>query len=182
MFYKDSPDILPLMTLIVCLKNKNGVVMAGDRRAIYPDTLSYTDITTKVTRINKSVILGAAGNSFDCEPLIESVKKQSQKLSVEEVVNLIKKLADEKHKEWYTDVNLLLIYQVFSITHDKLIPDKVIANHCEMGITTIANYLCSIEDIDKMNLKEMRALAKKTIVETSRVIAAVSKKVDVLSV
>lgn len=193
------------MTLVLCLKGKNGFVLAGDKRNIYQDSLCrFNDDAKKVDKLNDIVGVVAAGDGENFHPILEELKKNNlSNKDVEEIVNDIKELASQRMANWVC-ANLSL-YQlnkanppsycfivagythngkqkIYSLNVEDFFPREITNNYYAEGITSIAYKTLSIEYNINLTLEEMKTLAKKMIKETSEISYAVSKKNNIIKI
>lgn len=194
------------MTLIVCLKNEDGFILAGDKRAIYEDNLhSYKDNQKKVFRLNKKVAVAGVGDGDDAVPAINKINQlDNSTKDVTQIAEEIRGILANDQLQWNTPVN-----QKLAALHRLKIPSYgfIVAGYThnlEQKTYTINssdvrlrdrndNYLCEgITDIAKghfasdysadMTLDELVALAELAIKETSKISYGVSGTFDLIKI
>lgn len=195
---------IDFMTLIVALKSKNGIVLAGDKRSSYPKNI-YDDTVIKLHKFNDKVAVGAAGDRFDCIGVIEEMAKNKKidKMSLEEIKDLLFKSARELQAKLIASnsFNPILkpilelpefyfilagiseegIPEIYTFLNINLAPQKCLDNQQELGEVLVAKYIFNQKYREDMTIDELIELAKYEIVETSKISNAVSSDCNVIS-
>lgn len=205
---KFNDDTIRLMTLIVALKSKNGIVLAGDKRNYDPKTTGYDDKATKVFRINDRVAIGGSGDRFNCKEIIDAIlaEPKIKTMDIEEVKDLMSQKAKDKQAEWLNahKDNMVMVAaglipspqfgfilvgfskdnrsKMYSIINNSLTPLLIDDNHCQVGWVDISKYLFLKNYKEDMTLEGMSDLAKLAIEGTSEVLTAVSKDMDLIKI
>lgn len=196
------------MTLVVALKSKNGVVLAGDRRRYDPQNTSYNDDAVKVFRLNDKVAIGGGGDGFDCKEVINTMLANPDitKMKLDDIKDLMYHMARNKQAEWYnknTNNPLLIAFgavakpqfgfllagfsennqpMIYSFTNTNLIPRLIPDNYCQIGIVDVAKYIFMEEYKENMTVKELSQLASKAIKATAKISTAVSETLDLIKI
>lgn len=196
--------IIPLMTLIVALKGKDGIVLAGDKRSIYEDALhSYKDTTDKVFQLNDYVGMIASGDGDSVKPIVDEILSLKLTGDVVSVSRTVVDIAIKHQAQYFWGNNLILVnagrlkppnfalivagftfakeqkFFYFNTNTLKLI--EMNDNYYPEGVTDIAKYILSREYKKGMSISKLKLLAQKVIRETSKQSWAVSKEPDILS-
>lgn len=196
------------MTLIVALKSKKGIVLAGDKRNYDSKTTSYDNNAIKVFKINDKVAIAGGGDGFDCREIINTMLANPNitKMKFNDVENLMYNTARDKQAEWINKNpnNPLLITVgmvakpqfgfllvgltkenepiISSLTDSTLVPRLIPDNHCQIGIVDVAKYIFIEEYREDMTVNELSQLASKTIKATSKISTAVSEELDLIKI
>lgn len=196
------------MTLIVCVKSNDGIVVAGDKRSSTGDSLnSFNDNAEKVFKINERVCIAGAGDGYDSKAVIEEIKRlpQIENKDVDEVKDLLYNLARNRQSQWYSTQNMTLIGarviqntpqfgflivgythldqpKVYSFSYSDTHPTEIYDYYSQIGITEISQYLLSKLYRDDMGVQDIAKLASLVITETSRLSTAVSDDMDIIKI
>lgn len=196
------------MTLIVALKSKHGVVIAGDKRAsdVNP-TLTYNDFAVKIYRLNKRVAIGGAGSNYDCTLIIDEMLKETKikDMDVEEIKKLLFDKARTKQAEWYQHpgnsyliklrvveppaFGFLLVGidndnkpKIYAFSHSDKEVQPLLRDYFPLGYCDISEYIFRQKYKDTMTIDELSELATYSIIESSKISAGVSKNFDLIKI
>ncbi|MBI3032464.1 hypothetical protein HYY69_03245 [Candidatus Woesearchaeota archaeon] len=95
------------MTLIVCAKAIDGMVLASDSRGTFGDPQNLTaqnDTMKKVVKLNENAVLLASGSAEIGETIIQEIVndlKQANIKSVTEVMEFSRKKFKQRYDEWF---------------------------------------------------------------------------------
>lgn len=193
------------MTLIVCLKNAEGIILAGDKRAVHEDSLhSYNDKNIKVFKINERVGIAAAGDADDVKPVLTKILSTDYSaMDIEEVANNLYTAVIEYQSNFISKMNPLLkqlgyqqvpnyVFIIAGYTHKgeqriySLNTQDIRLTQRETpyqeGITEVARQVFVKEYKQDMTLTELQKLAEQAIQKTSEQSYAVSSCSDFVTI
>lgn len=194
------------MTLIVSLKCKDGIVIAGDKRSVFEDELhSYRDDAVKVFKINNRVAIAAAGDGGDAKPIVDQVLSLDfSGKDVNDICEDVRRIVVTEYQQWGSTTNLLLANigalkrpnygfiiagyskdgkaKIFIINTKNIRIVEELENYRSDGIREVAQYLFHKNYKQNGKLDDLIALAKLAIEETSEVSYAVSKTCDIFTI
>ncbi|MBI4096570.1 MAG: hypothetical protein HY425_02525 [Candidatus Levybacteria bacterium] len=206
--FNRKPDTIQPMTLIVALKSKHGVVLAGDKRNYLQNaTLSYDDNAVKVVKLNEKTAIGGGGEGYDCKVVIDELVADSaiKNMDVEEVKELMFTKARVKQKEWVDkkENSYLIPFgvvqapqfcfilvgltknnepRIYTLSNSNLEPRLIPIEHCEIGICEVAKYIFSKKCKSNMILEQLAKLASFSIKETGSMSTGVSPSFDLIKI
>ncbi len=184
------------------MRNKAGIVLAGDKRAIYEGSMhKYSDDQVKVVRVNKFVALAAAGDGNDASPIFRIVAKEAFDGDVDVVANKVSQLVFDfqkkfKEPEMSVRVQLGLAHEpryafiiagftadgdqrTYTVSHENIRPQE--KDECwSEGMTNFAASLIAETYPKIRTLKQLSNLARDSIKLTSKLSYAVSCNSDVI--
>lgn len=190
------------MSLVVYVKNEHGIVLAGDKRSVYADSLhSYKDTSTKVYKLNTLVGIAAVGDGDDAQPIIDEILSMATNdKDVAECSQEIFSLIKTRHAPFMATDQILLgnLGKVTIPNYGFIICGYTHSGLCKMytintgdlrirerddsfyqeGIPEIAKYIFTREYKKTHTLKDLEKLAVRTIIETATVSYAVSAAHD----
>ncbi len=195
-----------LMTLVVALKSKHGIVLAGDKRHIIPDRFyTYNDEATKVFKINDKVGIAIAGDADDATLVFRQLADLDLiNKDVYGVAKEIERLTQEDVIKWHTGEYIALqkfdrlIYPNYAFiiagysgngdqkifTVNSAVPRlrEQAIGFVKEGFTEIAEYILREEHNENLTIEQLRKLAIRVIQETSKISLAVSENTNVIKV
>ncbi len=196
------------MTLVVALKSKSGVVLAGDKRNYDPRTTCHNDNAIKVFKLNDKAAIAGGGDGFDCKEIIDTMLANPDitNMKFDDIKDLMYNTARNKQAEWAnknTNNSVLIVLgmvakpqfgfllvglseknepMICSFADTNLVPRLILDNYCQIGIVDVAKYIFIEEYRKNMTIEKLSQLASKAIKATAKISTAVSEVSDLIKI